>query len=170
VNPECLTAYQELKLGKKTKYIIFSLNKEKTEIVVEKVSNGGDYDDFVEDLPALECRWAVYDLEFDTEEGKRNKLVFVSWYVLTPFSFLFSQKDTFFCRMRTWACDRLQSQVTRQREGQGQDGGCLFPRRASALSRRYRGGDPGHRIQRSGSRDGYVPPLALSQQQPISYW
>ncbi|KAI9465526.1 actin depolymerizing factor [Lactarius psammicola] len=79
VNPECLTEFQELKLGKKTKYIIFSLSKDKTEIVVEKKSVGGDYDDFIEDLPALECRWAVYDLEFDTEDGKRNKLVFVSW-------------------------------------------------------------------------------------------
>ncbi|KAH9065452.1 actin depolymerizing factor [Lactarius vividus] len=79
VNPECLEKFQELKLGKKIKYILFTLNKEKTEIVVEKASIGGDYEDFTEDLPALECRWAVYDLEFDTEDGKRNKLVFVSW-------------------------------------------------------------------------------------------
>lgn len=80
VNADCLTAFQELKLGKKTKYIIFSLNKEKTEIVVEKSSSSSDYEDFVEDLPGVECRWAVYDLEFEKEEGgKRNKLVFVSW-------------------------------------------------------------------------------------------
>ncbi|KAI9443182.1 actin depolymerizing factor [Lactarius indigo] len=79
VNAGCLESFQELKLGKKLKYIIFTLNKEKTEIIVEKASKAGDYEDFIEDLPALECRWAVYDLEFDTEDGKRNKLVFVSW-------------------------------------------------------------------------------------------
>ncbi|KAH9179201.1 actin depolymerizing factor, partial [Lactarius sanguifluus] len=79
VNPECLEAFQKLKLGKKLKYIIFTLNKDKTEIVVEKESIAGDYEDFTEDLPGTECRWAVYDLEFDTEDGKRNKLVFVSW-------------------------------------------------------------------------------------------
>jgi len=82
VNTECTEKFQELKLGKKIKYIIYTLNKEKTEIVVEKVSLGGDYDDFIEDLPATECRWGVFDLEYKLEgegEGKRNKLVFVSW-------------------------------------------------------------------------------------------
>lgn len=79
VNPECLEAFQRLKLGKKLKYIIFTLSKDKTEIVVEKESIAGDYEDFTEDLPGSECRWAVYDLEFNTDDGKRNKLVFVSW-------------------------------------------------------------------------------------------
>ncbi|KAH9042166.1 Cofilin/tropomyosin-type actin-binding protein-domain-containing protein [Lactarius pseudohatsudake] len=79
VNPACLEAYQKLKLGKKLKYIIFTLNKDKTEIIVEKESIAGDYEDFTEDLPASECRWAVFDLEFNTDDGKRNKLVFVSW-------------------------------------------------------------------------------------------
>ena len=91
MNDECTAKFQELKLGKKIKYIIFTLNKEKTEIVVEKVSLGGDYDDFIEDLPALECRWGVFDLEYKMEgegEGKRNKLIFVSWCVLIK-SFLF---------------------------------------------------------------------------------
>ncbi|KAH9080581.1 Cofilin/tropomyosin-type actin-binding protein-domain-containing protein [Lactarius deliciosus] len=79
VNSECLEAFEKLKAGKKLKYIIFTLSKDKTEIVVEKESIAGDYEDFTEDLPALECRWAVYDLELNTEEGKCNKLVFVSW-------------------------------------------------------------------------------------------
>ncbi|KAH9002544.1 hypothetical protein EDB86DRAFT_2826994 [Lactarius hatsudake] len=79
VNPECLEAFQKLKPGKKLKYIIFTLSKDETEIVVEKESIAGDYEDFTEDLPALECRWAVYDLELNTDEGKCNKLVFVSW-------------------------------------------------------------------------------------------
>jgi len=75
-------AFEELKLGKKSKYIIFTLNDKKSEIIVEKVSLGGDYDDFVEDLPATECRWGVFDLEYKKDgegEGKRNKLIFVSW-------------------------------------------------------------------------------------------
>jgi len=79
-NPECLTVFQELKLGKKHKYIIFKINKEKTEIVVEKTSTATDYDEFLADLPETECRWAVYDLEFEKEEGgRRNKIVFYSW-------------------------------------------------------------------------------------------
>jgi hypothetical protein len=80
-----LTVFQELKLGKKHKYIIFNMNKDKTEIVKEKTSTSADYDAFIADLPENECRWAVYDLEFEKEEGgKRNKIIFLSWYVFTP--------------------------------------------------------------------------------------
>ncbi|KAJ8468883.1 hypothetical protein ONZ51_g9360 [Trametes cubensis] len=58
VNPECLQAYQELKLGKKT----------------------NTYDDFLADLPEGECRWAVYDFDFEKEDGgKRSKITFYSW-------------------------------------------------------------------------------------------
>jgi len=84
LNPECLEKFQELKLGKKCKYIIFKVNKELTEIVIDKASQGGDYEDFQEDLPPDQCRWGVFDLEYRIEvEGephaKRNKIVFVSW-------------------------------------------------------------------------------------------
>jgi len=78
-NPDCLSVFEELKLKKKHKYIIFKLNDTKTEIVPLKTSSG-DYDEFLEDLPETECRWAVYDLEFTNEEGGlRKKIVFVNW-------------------------------------------------------------------------------------------
>jgi len=85
LHEDCVTKFQELKLGKKCKYIIYKLNKENTQIIIEKVSLGGDYEDFMEDLPASECRWGVFDLEYrkDVAEGepitKRNKLVFFHW-------------------------------------------------------------------------------------------
>ncbi|KAF9255638.1 actin cross-linking [Marasmius fiardii PR-910] len=78
VNDDCLTAYQELKLKKKMKYIIFNLNKDNTEIIVEKTSESAKYDEFIQDLPETECRWAVYDIEFE-KDGKRNKLCFFAW-------------------------------------------------------------------------------------------
>ncbi|KAJ7784303.1 actin depolymerizing factor [Mycena metata] len=80
VNDDCLTQFSTLKLGKRYKYIIFALNQNNTEIVVEKTSDSQNYDDFLADLPESECRWAVYDLEFEKEDGgKRNKIVFYSW-------------------------------------------------------------------------------------------
>ena len=80
VNPDCLAKYQELKLGKKFKYIIFSLNATNTEIVVAKTSESGSYDDFLAELPEAECRWAVYDFDFKREDGGiRTKLTFFSW-------------------------------------------------------------------------------------------
>jgi len=75
--------YQDLKLKKKYKYIIFSLNDEKTEVVPIKQESSSEYDDFLADLPEDKCRWAVFDLEFEREEGgRRNKIIFVHWYVV----------------------------------------------------------------------------------------
>ncbi|TFY52093.1 hypothetical protein EVJ58_g10203 [Rhodofomes roseus] len=80
VSPECLETYQTLKLGKKIKYIIYTLNPDNTQIVVEKQSQSINYDDFLADLPENEPRWAVYDFEFEKEgAGKRNKITFFSW-------------------------------------------------------------------------------------------
>jgi cofilin len=85
VNPDCLEVYQTLKLGKKLKYIVYSLNETNTEIVVEKQSESKEYEDFLTDLPETECRWAVYDFEFEKEgAGKRNKLCFLAWYIYSP--------------------------------------------------------------------------------------
>lgn len=75
-----MEAFQALKLGKTYKYIIFTLNKELTEIVVDKTSTSADYDEFLADLPETECRWVAYDFEFEKEGGgKRNKIIFLSW-------------------------------------------------------------------------------------------
>lgn len=71
--------YQKLKLGKSIKYIIYKLSDDNTEIVVEKTSQSKDYDDFVSSLPEQECRYAVYDFEFEKEDGKRSKICFVAW-------------------------------------------------------------------------------------------
>ncbi|KAN0123373.1 actin depolymerizing factor [Russula decolorans] len=79
-HPDCLTAYEALKLRKKSKYIIFRLNDKKTDIIPEKELLSGDYDEFLKDLPETECRWAVYDLEFQNDEGSlRNKIIFFQW-------------------------------------------------------------------------------------------
>ncbi|OBZ68873.1 Cofilin [Grifola frondosa] len=80
VNPDCLNAFQELKLGKKTRYIIFTLSPDNTEVVVEKKSESHDYEQFMADLPENECRWAIYDFEFEKPDGgRRNKITFYSW-------------------------------------------------------------------------------------------
>jgi cofilin len=67
-------------LRKRLKYIIFNIREDLKEIIVEKTSEESDYDQFLSDLPADQCRWAVYDFEFETD-GKRNKLFFISWSV-----------------------------------------------------------------------------------------
>jgi len=70
-----------LKLGKKTKYIIYTISNNLTEIEVSKTSSNQSYDEFVAELPPTECRYAIYDFEYELPggEGKRNKICFFTW-------------------------------------------------------------------------------------------
>ena len=84
VAPECITAFNELKLGKGTiKYIIYKLSDDYKEIVVEEKSADGDWEAFQSKLMNAKAahkgnegkgpRYAVYDFEYELEagEGKR---------------------------------------------------------------------------------------------------
>lgn len=64
------------------KYIIYRLNEDRTTIIKEKTSEddgvaiGSDeaeaYEKFLAALPETDCRYAIYDFEYETEgEGKR---------------------------------------------------------------------------------------------------
>merc|ERR1712093_422026 len=81
VNDECMQKFQELKLGKKIKYIIYKLDdpSKPTQIVVSKTSESQSYDDFLEELSETECLFAVYDFQYNKGEGDRNKLCFFIW-------------------------------------------------------------------------------------------
>lgn len=102
VNSQCLDSFQELKLGKsaspspskppkkglltrscsrptETKYIVFKLSADNTQIEVEKTSPSASYDDFLNDLPPNSPRYAVYDFEYEKDGGKRNKICFYAW-------------------------------------------------------------------------------------------
>ena len=72
----------ELKLRKKFRYVVYKLNEDNTAIVIEKkVEVCEKYEDFLADLPDDDCRYAVYDFEFEKSpgEGTRNKICFIVW-------------------------------------------------------------------------------------------
>jgi len=80
VNDTCLDSFQELKLRKKFKYIIFKLSDDNSEIVVERAVESASYEEFVSALPHDTCRWAVFDFDFEKPgEGQRTKICFISW-------------------------------------------------------------------------------------------
>ncbi|KAH8147228.1 uncharacterized protein LAJ45_08706 [Morchella importuna] len=81
LDKECIPTFEELKLGKKIKYIIYKLSPDNKTIVVDKSSTDCDYETFIGDLPETECRYAIYDFEYELEggEGTRNKLCFYAW-------------------------------------------------------------------------------------------
>ena len=68
-------------MKKKFTYIVYKMNDEATEIVVEKAVENSDYDNFVKELPKDSCRYAVFDFAYETKgEGQgRNKILFFFW-------------------------------------------------------------------------------------------
>jgi cofilin len=92
VNPECITAFNELKLGKELKWIVFKISDDWKEIVVEEKSTDPSYETFRAKLLGAKSkdkkgvegiggRYAVFDVEYDAAggEGKRSKITFFSW-------------------------------------------------------------------------------------------
>jgi len=81
VNPDCVSAYNELKLGRGgPKYIIYKISDDQKEIVVDEIGNESDYNVFREKLLEKKEKngksrpsYAVYDIDFELEggEGKR---------------------------------------------------------------------------------------------------
>ncbi|KAF9079094.1 cofilin, partial [Mortierella sp. AM989] len=67
-----------LKLGK-AKYIIYKLSNDRLSIVVEKEVATSTYDDFLADLPDINCRYAVYNFDYTIDEDNHNKIVFYAW-------------------------------------------------------------------------------------------
>jgi len=77
--------FNELKLGKSIKYIIFKLSDDNKEIVVEDASENKDWDEFREKLVCAKSknkmgketkgpRYAVYDFEYDLASGEGSRL------------------------------------------------------------------------------------------------
>merc|ERR1712028_76294 len=63
------------------RYILYKIDQESMKVVVE--SQGGpetSYEDFVKLLPEADCRYGVYDYDFEDKEGcKKSKIVFLAW-------------------------------------------------------------------------------------------
>lgn len=81
VNPECVSAFNELKLGRGgPNYIIYQISDDQKEIVVDEKGREESYDTFREKLLSKKEKngksrpsYAIWDVEFELEggEGKR---------------------------------------------------------------------------------------------------
>jgi len=79
VEDRCIEVYNEMKLKKTKRYVIYKIDNEK--IVIEAEGEPTEtYADFVAKLPSDEPRYAVVDFTFQTDDGRpQNKLLFVLW-------------------------------------------------------------------------------------------
>ncbi|KAG4907903.1 hypothetical protein AAZX31_10G222800 [Glycine max] len=76
---ECKLKFLELKAKRNYRFIVFKI--ENYEVVVEKLGSPEEtYDDFSASLPANECRYAVFDFDFTTNENcQKSKIFFIAW-------------------------------------------------------------------------------------------
>ncbi|KAK6137616.1 hypothetical protein DH2020_028642 [Rehmannia glutinosa] len=81
VDDECKLRFLELKAKRNYRFIIFKIEEKIQRVIVEKLGQPGEsYDDFASSLPDNECRYAVYDFDFTTNENcQKSKIFFVAW-------------------------------------------------------------------------------------------
>ncbi|CAN6345030.1 unnamed protein product, partial [Urochloa humidicola] len=81
VDDECKLRFLELKAKRTHRFIIYKIDEKKKMVVVEKVGEPVlNYDDFAAALPANECRYAIFDYDFVTEENcQKSKIFFIAW-------------------------------------------------------------------------------------------
>ncbi|KAI7737211.1 hypothetical protein M8C21_022319 [Ambrosia artemisiifolia] len=81
VNNECKKKFLELKSKRNYRFIVFKIEDKTHQVVIEKLGQPNDnYADFQNSLPANECRYAVYDLDFTTVENcQKSKIFFFAW-------------------------------------------------------------------------------------------
>ncbi|XP_064938009.1 actin-depolymerizing factor 7-like [Musa acuminata AAA Group] len=81
VNDDCKLKFLELKAKRTYRFIVFKIDEKQKEVVVETVGEpSSNYDDFAAALPTDECRYAIYDFDFVTEENcQKSKIFFIAW-------------------------------------------------------------------------------------------
>ena len=81
--PECVTKFNELKLAKSIKYIIYKLSDDYKQIVIEEESTNPDWEQFQNKLLNAKSghkgkegkgpRYAVYDFQYELDGGEGTR-------------------------------------------------------------------------------------------------
>lgn len=81
MHDDCKLRFLELKAKRTYRFIVFKIEEKQKQVVVEKVGEPNEsYEDFAGSLPADECRYAVYDFDFVTEENcQKSRIFFIAW-------------------------------------------------------------------------------------------
>ncbi|KAL0845972.1 hypothetical protein Bca101_019218 [Brassica carinata] len=81
VSDECKVKFLELKAKRTYRYVVFKIDEKAQEVQIEKLGNPEEtYDDFTNSIPENECRYAIYDFDFTTEDNcQKSKIFFIAW-------------------------------------------------------------------------------------------
>ncbi|GKU88182.1 hypothetical protein SLEP1_g2478 [Rubroshorea leprosula] len=81
VNDECKLKFLELKAKRNYRFIVFKIDESIQQVMVEKVGTPeSTYEELTSSLPDNECRYAVFDFDFITDENcQKSKIFFIAW-------------------------------------------------------------------------------------------
>lgn len=81
VDDECKLKFMELKTKRTHRFIVFKIEEKQKQVIVEKLGEPTQtYEDFTANLPAEECRYAVFDFDFVTAENvQKSRIFFIAW-------------------------------------------------------------------------------------------
>lgn len=80
VDDQCKLKFLELKAKRNYRFITYKI--EDQQVIVDKIGGPDkNYEDFTNSLPGDECRYAVFDFDFTTDENcQKSKIIFIAWY------------------------------------------------------------------------------------------
>lgn len=79
---EAAAEFKQLKMRRKYRFVLFKIDGAHINVDAHGPPSAS-FADFLRALPDSDCRYAVYDHEFTTSDGRKSsKLFFVTWYVL----------------------------------------------------------------------------------------
>ncbi|KAM7264571.1 hypothetical protein ACFE04_002254 [Oxalis oulophora] len=81
VDDACKLTFLELKAKRAHRFIVFKIEEKQKQVIVEKSGQPElTYDDFTASLPADECRYAVFDFDYFTDENvPKSRIFFLAW-------------------------------------------------------------------------------------------
>jgi len=80
IHDDCVNRFNELKLAHSYRYVLFKMSPDLKHVVLEKTApSSASWEDFERDLPKDDCRYGIFDFEYEKDGGRREKIVFVVW-------------------------------------------------------------------------------------------
>ncbi|XP_073040270.1 actin-depolymerizing factor 3-like isoform X1 [Primulina eburnea] len=81
VHDDCKLKFMELKAKRTHRFVVYKIEEKQKQVIVEKLGEPAQtYDDFIAHLPAEECRYAVYDFDYLTEDNvPKSRIFFIAW-------------------------------------------------------------------------------------------
>lgn len=85
VSDACKTAFGELLKDRKHRAVFLKISDDFKEVVVDRVLPPGDgnpeadYAAFLKEIPEVDCRYILYDFEYQMQDITKNRVVMLLW-------------------------------------------------------------------------------------------